>query len=205
MFGKPSRRTRKNLEQHGRRATATVLAVGDRGMGITHGSGNVVANTEISVELTLRVEPQDEPAFEVQDHFRFPQLSIPTEGRRLAVIYNPDDHESVMLDDDLGSKIETVMQGHGKSSAQIDLMQQLIASATSGASTADTMAIASRFTEQSGAMVMASGGVGVGASPVPATPPQDPVELLSQLVALKDRGLVTETEFAQQKAWILGQ
>ena len=98
MLGKSSRRTRKKLEQNGRRASATVVAVGERGMAITHGSDNVVSNTEIALKLTLRVEPQDEPAFEVEERFRFAQLSIPTEGQHLAVIYDPDEHDAIMLD-----------------------------------------------------------------------------------------------------------
>ena len=36
-------------------------------------------------------------------------------------------------------------------------------------------------------------------------PQKDPVELLSQLVVMKDRGLLTEAEFAEQRARILGE
>ena len=205
MLGKPSRRTRKKLEQNGRRASATVVAVGERGMAITHGSDNVVSNTEIALKLTLRVEPQDEPAFEVEERFRFAQLSIPTEGQDLAVIYDPDDHDAVMLDGNPAPNIAAMMQGKGKSAGQIDFIQQLITSVTSGASTADTQAIATQWAEQNGAMVITPGAAGVGAPPMPGGPQKDPVELLSQLVVMKDRGLLTEAEFAEQRARILGE
>jgi Short C-terminal domain len=41
------------------------------------------------------------------------------------------------------------------------------------------------------------------AAPV-AAPAQDPIEQLKQLAALKDQGILTEEEFAAQKAKILG-
>jgi hypothetical protein len=45
--------------------------------------------------------------------------------------------------------------------------------------------------------------------PAPAPPPaaapmQDPIEQLKQLAALKDQGILTDQEFAAQKAKILG-
>ena len=40
--------------------------------------------------------------------------------------------------------------------------------------------------------------------PAPAAPAADPIEQLKQLAALKDQGILTEEEFAAQKAKILG-
>ena len=54
-------------------------------------------------------------------------------------------------------------------------------------------------------MVITPGAAGVGAPPMPGGPQKDPVELLSQLVVMKDRGLLTEAEFAEQRARILGE
>jgi hypothetical protein len=42
------------------------------------------------------------------------------------------------------------------------------------------------------------------AEPAPAEPAPDPIEQLKQLAALKDQGILTEEEFAAQKAKILG-
>jgi hypothetical protein len=42
------------------------------------------------------------------------------------------------------------------------------------------------------------------APPPPAAPAQDPIEQLKQLAALKDQGILTDQEFAAQKAKILG-
>lgn len=205
MLGKPSRRTRKRLETSGRKASATVLAVGSHGMAITTGGGQLVQDTEVAVKLTLRVEPDGEQPFEVEEKFRFPQLSLPTQGQRLAVIYDPDDHDAIMLDDDPMAAVEAAMDRSGRPEGQVDLVKQLMASAMSGASTADTQAIAMQWAEQNGATVITPGVAGYGASPMPGAPQKDPVELLSDLVALKDRGLLTDAEFAAQKARILGE
>jgi hypothetical protein len=40
--------------------------------------------------------------------------------------------------------------------------------------------------------------------PPPAAPAADPIEQLTRLAALKDQGILTEEEFAAQKAKILG-
>ena len=42
------------------------------------------------------------------------------------------------------------------------------------------------------------------AAPAPAEAAPDPIEQLKQLAALKDQGILTEEEFAAQKAKILG-
>jgi hypothetical protein len=42
------------------------------------------------------------------------------------------------------------------------------------------------------------------AAPAPAAPAPDPIAQLKELAALKDQGILTEEEFAGQKAKILG-
>ena len=41
-------------------------------------------------------------------------------------------------------------------------------------------------------------------APAPAAPAVDPIEQLKELASLKDQGILTEEEFAAQKAKILG-
>jgi hypothetical protein len=41
-------------------------------------------------------------------------------------------------------------------------------------------------------------------APAPAAPEPDPISRLKELAALKDQGILTEEEFAAQKAKILG-
>lgn len=208
MLGKVSKRTRKRLEASGRRAGATVLAVAERGMTITTGSTHLVSDTEVALKVTLRVEPDGELPFEVEEKFRFGQLSLPSVGQKLAVIYDPDDHDAIMLDDNPTAVVETMLASSGRPPGQIDLVKDLMASAMSGASSADTQAIAAKWAEQNGAMVITPGaafGIPTPATPAPGAPaPQDPVELLSQLASLKERGLLSDAEFQAQKARIIG-
>jgi hypothetical protein len=42
------------------------------------------------------------------------------------------------------------------------------------------------------------------AAPAPAAPAADPIQQLKDLAALKDQGVLTEAEFAAQKAKLLG-
>ena len=44
---------------------------------------------------------------------------------------------------------------------------------------------------------------GAAAAPAPAAPAADPIEQLKELASLKDQGILTEEEFAAQKAKIL--
>lgn len=172
-------------------------------MAISHNGGALVSDTEVVVTVTLRVEPDGEAPFEVREKFRFPQLSMPSVGQRLSVVYDPEDRERVMLDEDPAGAVASMLAGSGRPVDQLDLVQQLMASATSGASSADTQAIARDWAEQHGATVIEpSAGLVGPAAPPPAAP--DPVELLSRLADLKERGLLTDAEFAAQKARILG-
>src|SRR3954471_7980306 len=123
MFGKLSRGSRKHLEAGGHRAVATVLSIADRGMTVTHGSEGDVGNTEVILKTRLSVQPEGEPAFEVEQTFRYGQLSIPVAGSRLSVLYDPEDHDKVMIEDrppvidapglpggmlDMGAVLETI-------------------------------------------------------------------------------------------------
>src|SRR3954464_15531549 len=100
MLGKPSHRTRKRLEENGRTANATVLEIASRGMTITSGNDQIVANTKVVLKTKLRAEPNGEPAFEVEERFRYSQFAIPSVGSVVAVVYDPDDHDRLMLSDD---------------------------------------------------------------------------------------------------------
>ena len=41
-------------------------------------------------------------------------------------------------------------------------------------------------------------------APAPAAPAEDPIEQLKELAALKEQGILTDEEFAAQKAKVLG-
>ncbi len=191
MFGKPSRSTRKHLEADGRRATATVLAIADRGMSLTSGNGNLVSNTEVILKTRLSVQPEGEPAFEVERKFRYAQLSIPSVGTRLSVRYDPTDHDEIMIED----RPPVVDFGGGK--LDLGAMLDTIKS-TKASNPGDRMAMADALKQQMGldAMVVAPMAAMPGMTP-------DPVAQLERLAALHTSGALTDAEFATEKAKLL--
>ena len=72
MLGKPSKRLMKQLEENGKHAKATVVEIAEKGMAVTRGAEGVVGNTELALKAHLRVQPDDEPEFEVKKRFSFP-------------------------------------------------------------------------------------------------------------------------------------
>ena len=100
MLGRPSHRTEKHLKESGTRAPAVVTAIADRGVAITDGAEGVVGNTTLMRRTSLRVEPIGEPAFEIEKRFRYSQFGVPSAGDKVAVIFDPEDHDSIMIDHD---------------------------------------------------------------------------------------------------------
>lgn len=70
------------LVHAGRRARAVVVAVEDTGLTI---------NDNPRVRIRLRVEPDGEPAFELERKLVVSRVSIPRAGERVEVLYDPDD------------------------------------------------------------------------------------------------------------------
>lgn len=195
MLGKPSRHTRRHLEDQGRRAAATVLEIGKRGMAITTGAGQLVTDTEVALKLRLRVEPEGEAPFEVRTKLRFPQLAIPSVGSRIAVVYDPDDHESIMRDDSPGATIGAVLGGRGE---RADIAEQVLTAHSQGASVADLQSLAADLGRQYAA---SQGAMMSGAFAAPA---EDRLTRLEKLADLKAKGILTDAEFQAEKAKILG-
>lgn len=211
MLGKPSRRTRKKLEEHGKRAPAVVVEIAERGMSIS--SGQLVANTEIVLKTKLRVEPVDEPAFEVEDRFRYPQLSIPSVGTRLAVLYDASDHDKVMIDRSPGGMATQFGAAAGMQGTDLQSLMNTVQQAE--AQTQDPQELARILQQQLGTSVnvqqQEATGMTFGAPPTgfgaPAAAPQeeDPVDKLAKLAELREKGMLTDAEFESQKARILGE
>lgn len=169
-----------------------MLEIGQRGMAITHGSDAIVSNTELAVKLRLHVEPTGEPAFEVETRMRFPQLALPHVGQRIGVIYDPEDHESIMRDESQ----EAMLSASGLRPDQIAAIEASQEIAAAGGSPAEILA---RVNE-----IRAAAGVGPAQVLGGPAAPEDPVDQLTKLAALLEKGLITDAEFAAQKARILG-
>jgi hypothetical protein len=187
MLGKPSKRLMKQLEENGKRANAIVVEIAEKGMAVTRGAEGVVGNTELALKAHLRVQPDDEPEFEVKKRFSFPQLAVPSAGQTVPVIYDPSDHDKIVVDYSPESQQSAAFQAAGIDPGQIgQLLEQ-----------------AQQMRAQTAGM---QGGMGQvpGMAP-PAQPQADPVEQLEKLAKLKESGALTEAEFAAEKAKILSQ
>ena len=183
MFGKLSRRSRKRLEKKGRTAPATVLDIAGWGPTITHGEGPSTER-ELALKATLRVEPPGEAPFEVTRKLRFPKQAVPEKGGTVNVIYDPDNHDEVMLEElvipeaALGAGIQGTGLGSGRrldQPAQQEMMQEA----------------------QAWLDAFNPGASAQGA-------PGDPVEELARLSRMKEQGELTEAEFEAEKAKLLG-
>src|SRR3954469_6348061 len=164
MLGKLSNRTRKRLEEQGRTAQATVLEIASRGMTITSGNDQIVANTKVVLKTKLRVEPDGEPAFEVEEKFRYSQFAIPSAGSVLPVIYDPGDHDKIMLDESPAAVTQAGMMQAGLSTDQMSLVTQLQQAAASGVDRSEMQDMARQWAEQHGATVVDGSAGGGGAA-----------------------------------------
>ena len=214
MLGKASRRTRKKLDENGKRAPAVVLEIAERGMSVTSGNENIVANTEVVLKTKLRVEPPDEPPFEVEHKFRYPQLSIPAAGSRVAVVYDPDDHDAIMLDRSAAGAALQFAGAAGMGGMDMQSLMSKIQDAQ--AQTQDPQELARILREQLGTDVTVEPGASTAAAfgagqafptnpAFPSAPAEDPVDKLAKLADLKEKGMLTDAEFEAQKARILSE
>jgi transposase-like protein len=182
MLGKPSKRLVKQLEENGKRANATVIEVAEKGMAVTSGAEGVVANTTIALKARLKVQPDDEPEFEITQRFRFPQLAVPSAGQVIPVIYDPNDHDKLMIDESPEAQQQTALASAGVDPSQLGQMIQ----------------------QAQQMQAQAQGGQMPGMAP-PAQQQPDPVAQLEKLQALKEKGALTDAEFEAEKQKILSQ
>ncbi|VBA57304.1 hypothetical protein LAUMK191_03965 [Mycobacterium attenuatum] len=205
MFG------RRKLDKVGVRAFADVLAAEQSAMSVTIGNPNLVDDTEVRWKLTLRVTPENEPAFETQLHALLPQTTRPRQGTRLAVRYDPKDHSRVQLDhrqaaDTVVDAVTTVRPD--LAGAQVmgmplgDVIRQ--AMADPNAFRAEMLRRGAEVQHWTYETVQACQGQAAQQFPTTPPPRADPIDRLERLAALKERGLLTDEEFEQEKRKILG-
>src|SRR5262249_52745066 len=192
MLGKPSKRLTKELEANGKRANAVIVEIAEKGMAVTRGADNVVGNTELALKTHLKVQPDDEPEFEVTKRFSFPQLSVPGACDPLPVNYDPQDHDKIIIDNSPEAQQNAAFASAGVDPNQMSqLMQQ-----------------AQQLQAQARQMETNMPGMGQmpGMAPqAPAQPQADPVEQLEKLAKLKESGALTGCEFEAEKAKSIGQ
>ncbi|MDX6666492.1 MAG: hypothetical protein QOG68_2698 [Solirubrobacteraceae bacterium] len=200
MLGKPSKRTQKRLEETGRHAPAEVLAVAERGMAITSGPEGLVSSTEVLLKTTLRVEPDGEPAFEVTKRIRYGQLSQPFVGQRVNVIFDPDDHDDLIIDHSAAAAVGGAALGAGLGAMAGTDVNEVLSAVREAQQQAggDPMALAAALRESLGAKAVVTSMPGFAANPE-----DDRLGQLEKLGQLHTQGVLTDAEFAAEKQKIL--
>jgi hypothetical protein len=90
--GSTRRKAEADLFETGRPATAVVERVRLTGL--------IVNDTNQRIELTLRIEPAEDPPFSHQRKLFVPLHGVPRTGDRIKAAYDPADHTRVALQSD---------------------------------------------------------------------------------------------------------
>lgn len=187
MFGNKKRQIQKLSEDGGVEAWGTVLSSQElsRSGGSTGPNPYQPQDDTFHQKVTVKVEPEGEPAFEVTFKQAFPDLVFPNSA--VKVIYDPNDHSKIaVLDGQVfrwgrpGEEHQQVVFKIDGEGVSIDGKQVLDPGSLSGQ--------------------VRQGLERIGAAPAAA----DPVDQLSKLADLHDRGALTDEEFAAEKAKLLG-
>src|SRR4051794_34456921 len=88
----------RKLRKSGRRAFATVVESERTKYSETAGNEAIVSNTRVLWKFKLSVAPNGEPPFEADADVLLPQTWSPSSGTRFPVLYDPDDHSRVVVD-----------------------------------------------------------------------------------------------------------
>jgi hypothetical protein len=88
----------RKLRKKGRRAFATILGAQRTHLLNTAGDPSVVSSTTRMWKLELRVEPEGESPFDVKVDGWFGQMDDPRAIEQYVVLYDPDDHSKVIID-----------------------------------------------------------------------------------------------------------
>jgi hypothetical protein len=182
----------RRLQREGKPAWARVTSVEDTG---------VTVNQNPRIAITLHVEPDGEPAFEIATKKVVSRLSVPQVGSTVAIRYDPNDHERFVFDD--GSALAAGAAGaqgvpaRFEQSLRLALAQkgvtgelqeravrEALAAAGSGATTIDLREYTQGRSEDE---------------------EDDRLERLKKLGELKASGVLTESEFEAEKAKILAE
>jgi putative oligomerization/nucleic acid binding protein len=194
----------EKLEEHGTRAPAEVVKAEQSRAGITVGNPAFAGATEVVWKLDVKVKPEGAEPFDAHVEARLPQYTALTAGSTVPVLFDPDDHSKVALDmspqgwaDAATASAEQMgaLAGNPELAAPIKAMMQ--------AALADPAGFQKHAMEQAEEAFKAAG---VNMSAVGGTTGSDAtVDALEKLADLHDRGALTDEEFAQQKARILGE
>ena len=176
--------------------------------GVTVGSPALAGATEVLWKLDVKVKPESGEPFDAHLEAKLPQYTSLMVGSTVPVLLDPDDHSKVTLD----------MSPQG-------WVDATLASATQRGAFADNPALAAPIKEMMEAALKDPVGfrqhaveqaeqafkslgftvAGMPGAMQPADPSSAMVDNLRKLADLRDRGVLTDEEFAEQKAKLLGE
>jgi predicted Zn-dependent peptidase len=201
----------KKLREHGKQARAEILSIKTEGQGSSmramFADDSDLTTGWFLCRLDLRVMPSGEPPFKTRVHTRLHTLK--SKGDMVPVLYDPDDHDKVVVD--YKADVEAAMHHTGEAQR---LAHDLAAmedarSASPRRGSARSRAGAALDPELQELMDMEEAGRQADTShrsPAPAASgPDSRLDRLQQLGELHAQGVLTDAEFAQEKARILGE
>jgi hypothetical protein len=101
-------RLEKKLREHGRAGRATILSIRTEGRGnsarASWSDDDDLTTSWVLCRLELQVMPPGEAPFEVTLRTRLNTLK--TKGDTVPVLYDPDDHEKVVVDYELDARVQ---------------------------------------------------------------------------------------------------
>jgi hypothetical protein len=224
-------RLEKKLREHGRAAPAEILSMRREGRGsgfraMRAADDDLTAGWTLC-RMQLRVMPEGEPPFETTVRTRLNTFKY--KGDVVPVLYDPADHDKVVVDyesdaratmenaaalrsaaqspaakpAERGSGFADDVTTFGKPPAAVTETLAAIMRATESGDQAEVERLKAEFTQRApGDPGTADQGVVGGPS---ANAPSDPLERLQKLADLHDRGVLTDAEFAAEKAKILSE
>lgn len=206
MLGIPSKKDHKILDERGVTAPATLLEMKRGHFGMTSGSDPRPEATSFNCTMTLEVHPPEGEPFVVEAKQRFPQTSLPEQGQQVTVVFDPQDHERLIV-----TRLAPPGPAGGPTAGFGDDIMQLMQMAMGGASPDDIMrqaqSIEGVVVQGSSVNIDADGTVttsGTGREAMTATGggPDLPAQL-ERLAALHAAGQLTDEEYAQAKQRLL--
>ena len=200
MFGRD-----KKLEEHDTRAPAEVITAEQTGTGVTTGNPAFAGATEVMWHRDVRVKPDGGEPFDAKVEAKLPQSTALMVGSTVPVLFDPDDHTNVTLD----------MSPQGWANASVAQVEALTGNAALAApikemmeaAMKDPVAFRQHAMEEAQKAFGAAGFtvMGAGAGAAPQSGEAAMVDTLQKLADLHKQGVLTDEEFAQQKAKLLGE
>jgi hypothetical protein len=194
------------LRKSGKSAMATVVSY-QRILGVEENRG---AAPKSLCKLHLRVEPDGEPAFEATTKAWLQGTEGTHEGMVVPVLYDPSDHSELVIDQSDAAwkaavsetmRAERVARAAARGddpsrTAAVEEMRRAAASDPEGFR---------RLMREQGPAAFGLPGVPATYPGMVAPTPQNPLDDLSKLADLHDRGVLTDAEFQTQKKKLLGE